>query len=619
MLLNATAFALPLSNESVHCIVTSPPYWGLRKYSGLPPMVFPPGGGKGGDPKCKHEWGAEKIENIAGGKAHGETGSWTNLGEDVPRIAKTVSQGQFCRCSAWLGDFGLEPTIELYIEHSMQVLDECWRVLRKDGTCWWNLGDSYNGVGTHHGSNNPGISQSAKRQQAEWTTKEPSLKPKDLCLVPHRFVLAAQARGWWIRSDIIWAKPNPMPESCTDRPTDAYEHIFLMTKAKHYWYDAEAVREKVQPESLIRAESGWNPTQVKDGFRNEGEPTDRMGERWVNPSGRNLRNVWNFATEAFPAYLRDTGSHFAQFPEELPRRCVLAGCPEKTCAKCGAGYIRCYSMKNEYLAEDEKMQVVQNRETLIGISSGGASEGRPSPDLSSMRGASSEASVPAKGGAISSKAKAEILPGLGEESRTEENLANRGREKENAGGGTAIQANAERQKDEQRTDSPVVKNRKRKNQRKDSMRPQAGIIVESEGSVHGEGLDGDTSKSEESLPLLQKEIYENENSSDRPRNPVDEERETRQVEHSGLLQAVQLEEMEQPSGSRVTLGWKPSCECGTEETGKGVVLDPFSGSGTVCDVAVRSGRIGIGIELSREYIKLAMKRTENSRKQGVLI
>lgn len=129
MIINGTAFALPLKDECVHTIITSPPYWGLRKYSGLPPLIF------GGGPKCEHDFNLELRSGMSGGpskKQESNKGSWF----------RTTTQG-FCACGAWLGDFGLEPTIELYIEHSMQVLAECKRVLRKDGTCWWNLGSSY--------------------------------------------------------------------------------------------------------------------------------------------------------------------------------------------------------------------------------------------------------------------------------------------------------------------------------------------------------------------------------------------------------------------------------------------------------------------------------------------
>lgn len=371
MIINGNALHVPLKAESVHCIVTSPPYWGLRKYAGL-------------------------------------TGD----------------------------QFGLEPTIELYIEHSMQVLKEAWRVLRKDGTCWWNLGDSYAGGG--QGNYGQGISVAGERKEnrihqtnirnrPQWLESN-GLKPKDLCLVPYRFALAAQAAGWWVRSAIIWSKPNPMPESCTDRPTDSYENIFLLTKAKNYYYDAEAVREK--------GSNGWHNSS----FTSESDVATKEGlgqKERIENTGRNLRNVWSFATQPY------SEAHFATFPEELVRRCLLAGCPERCCEKCGAGWVR-----------------ILGTETI-----------------------------------------------------------------------------------------------RRK-------RPNAFCSYR---EING-----------------------------------------------------------QPDQTKVgistkTLGWRPSCQCENKGTAKGIALDIFGGTGTVADVAIRSGRHGICLELSPDYIKLAKRRTENSRMQEVLL
>jgi DNA modification methylase len=202
------------------------------------------------------------------------------------------------------GQIGLEKTPEEYVEKIVEVFRGVWRVLRDDGTCWLNIGDSY-------------VSTSA--------TKASGLNPKDLCLIPFRLALALQADGWCVRSDIAWCKKSSMPESVTDRPTSAWEHIFLLTKSQRYYYDAEAVKMPVSPGSLAdpRTERG------KRGTKGEYGAVD--GNCGYNPSGANLRNYWLLGPEPF------SEAHFATFPSEIPRRCIRAGTSEKGCCEqCGA-------------------------------------------------------------------------------------------------------------------------------------------------------------------------------------------------------------------------------------------------------------------------------------------
>jgi site-specific DNA-methyltransferase (adenine-specific)/site-specific DNA-methyltransferase (cytosine-N4-specific) len=151
------------------------------------------------------------------------------------------------------------------------------------------------------------------------------IKPKDLLGIPWRLAFALQDDGWYLRSEIIWAKPNPMPESVTDRPTKAHEQIFLLTKSARYAYNAEAIKEPVLDVSLKRAEYKWDcdrPSTKNASMGGQGIHVEKMGNRFVNPNGRNARTVWTIATEPYP------GAHFAVFPSEIPRRCSLAGCPE---------------------------------------------------------------------------------------------------------------------------------------------------------------------------------------------------------------------------------------------------------------------------------------------------
>ncbi|MGI2336874.1 MAG: DNA-methyltransferase [Dehalogenimonas sp.] len=263
-----------IPDDAIQCCVTSPPYWGLRKYA-APDIVFGDG---------------------------------------------------------WRGQFGLEPAIDQYIEHTIEIMREIRRVLRPDGVLFWNIADSYvSGKGTCYnpggGFNSLTGHTALKEGQAypfnrgnKSTLATQGLKPKDLALIPFRVALAAQSDGWWVRSDIIWNKSNPMPESVQDRPTDAYEHIFMFTKSERYYWDIEAVRE-TKAESTIRD----NRTN-DDGQRRERNYPGAQSNGGTNlggtQGGRNIRNVWTFPTQGYP------DAHFATFPEELPERCIKAATRE---------------------------------------------------------------------------------------------------------------------------------------------------------------------------------------------------------------------------------------------------------------------------------------------------
>ena len=262
-----------LPDESVQCVVTSPPYWGLRDYG---------------------------VE----------------------------------------GQIGLEKTPEEYVEKMVQVLREVRRVLRKDGTVWLNMGDSYardeekGGSGTPTGRNNRGENYPGAGLGG--------LKPKDLVGMPWRLAFALQVDGWWLRSDIIWSKPNPMPESVTDRPTKSHEYLFLLAKSPRYFYDADAIREPHKEpergnghlESIGTSKGG---TSLTSGFsQKEGGWADSWrGIRQYNSAGRNRRTVWEIPTQPTPE------AHFATFPEKLVEPCIKAGTSERGCCpKCGAPWVR---------------------------------------------------------------------------------------------------------------------------------------------------------------------------------------------------------------------------------------------------------------------------------------
>lgn len=249
-----------LPDESIQCAVTSPPYWGLRKYEGNQDLIW------GGDKDCEHEWGSELVSDTR----HPDFKNWEHKAEKgVPNLAPhiKVSQGNFCSlCGAWKGAFGLEPTPELYVQHTVEIMREIWRVLRKDGVVFWDIGDSYaSGKGTcfNPGGGKGSFSGHGDRKDAGAypldrgnvsMLKASGLKQKDLCLIPFRVAIALQEDGWWVRSVIIWNKPNPMPESVTDRPTNAHEFILMLTKSgtNKYWTHRDKCGTRIRPEADYR-------------------------------------------------------------------------------------------------------------------------------------------------------------------------------------------------------------------------------------------------------------------------------------------------------------------------------------------------------------------------------
>jgi DNA modification methylase len=210
------------------------------------------------------------------------------------------------------GQIGLESTPDSFVASLVDVFAEVHRVLKKDGTLWLNLGDSYAAHRRHDGADG----------HAHRNASNIGLKHKDLIGIPWRVAFALQSYGWYLRQDIIWHKPNPMPESVTDRCTKAHEYIFLLSKSDRYFYDNEAIKEPVSDTSLKRAEYGWNcdrPSTKNASMGGTGIHTEKMGTRFVNPSGRNKRSVWTVCTKPYK------GAHFAVYPTELIRPCVLAG------------------------------------------------------------------------------------------------------------------------------------------------------------------------------------------------------------------------------------------------------------------------------------------------------
>lgn len=329
-----------LPDASIHCVVTSPPYWGLRDYK-LAPQAW------GGAPGCAHDY-AESAASPRNGRDWDPTAGVSPVGRDYK-----PSGGAFCRCGAWRGSLGLEPTIGLYLSHLVEVFAEVWRVLRDDGTLWLNIGDSYAGSWGSQGHRETeaifrrnSIKNHPKRASHTGAIRDSGLKPKDCCLIPFRLAIALQEAGWYVRMDNVWAKPSPMPESVTDRPTRAHEYVFLLSKSARYFYDADAVREPISQavrqrpykqvfnserfdvglpgaRSLPRRGSVRKADALDGAHGTAGHDGNgmRMHDKWSNPAGRNLRSVWTIAGAPFPE------AHFATFPPALAERCIKAGCP----------------------------------------------------------------------------------------------------------------------------------------------------------------------------------------------------------------------------------------------------------------------------------------------------
>ena len=264
-----------LPDECVNCCVTSPPYWGLRDY---------------------------KVD----------------------------------------GQIGLEKTPEEYVARIVDVFREVRRVLRDDGTLWLNLGDSYAGSWGNYGGRNrgsgtqrdiingssvPNPAYDGRERDRPPTASVPGLKPKDLVGIPWRVAFALQADGWYLRQDIIWAKPNPMPESVTDRCTKSHEYIFLLSKSARYFYDAEAVAEAAANGTDLGLLRGVRDVGKTDGVAWHAPSIAKrqaagIDSRTAGNGKRNRRSVWTVSTKPYE------GAHFATFPTDLIEPCVLAGCPE---------------------------------------------------------------------------------------------------------------------------------------------------------------------------------------------------------------------------------------------------------------------------------------------------
>ena len=302
LVLQGDARHIPLADQSVHMICTSPPFFGLRDYN--------TGQWEGGSVSCEH-----RSPQLRYAAAHGTCGTCGAV-----RIDKQI---------------GLEQNVAAYIENLLTVFRECWRVLRDDGCVFVEIGDSYNSVDKWGGGKNGNTGKhvvAADGQVPSWAVRNkrlptPGLKPKDKCLIPHRFAIAMQEDGWTVRQDIVWAKSNSMPESVTDRCATAHSYVFHFTKQARYFYDGDAIAEPI-----IKGAAGSTFTTGTTGVNGAGRVS--QNER-IERSTRTARSVWHLPTG------QSDLPHYAMLNPEVIRRCVKAGSSQAGCCRtCRAPYVR---------------------------------------------------------------------------------------------------------------------------------------------------------------------------------------------------------------------------------------------------------------------------------------
>ena len=267
-----------MPNQSVNCVVTSPPYWGLRDYG--------TGEWEGGDEDCDH------VANPNATKKFGNE----EFNKNCPAREMTKTKGYYAdvcpKCGAVRTDnqLGQEDTPEEFAENLVELFREIRRVLKDDGTVWLNIGDTY------------------------------GYPPKNLVGIPWRVAFALQDDGWILRQDIIWSKPNPMPESVKDRCTKSHEYIFLLAKSKKYYFNNESIQEDAK---------NWGTRDRTNGKYTSGNApilggnhAGLVGKEWEENPKKNKRSVWTITTKPFK------GAHFAVYPIKLIEPCILAGCPK---------------------------------------------------------------------------------------------------------------------------------------------------------------------------------------------------------------------------------------------------------------------------------------------------
>lgn len=377
--LDALSGLKKLPDESIDCVMTSPPYWALRDYN-VKPIVW------SGDADCEHSFFAGQDFSRNDYKQAGKTNKYTAAFNVIPTAS------EFCvNCGAWKGSLGLEPDLDQYVDHLLLIFDEIKRVLKPAGTAWINLSDTYAGSWGNYGQSlqtkqrwENGNGTSWRRGYSDATLRPPSsnkqpVPRRSLCQIPARFAIGMCDRGWILRNDIIWHKPNHMPASVKNRLCNSWEHLYFFVKMEKYYFDLDAIRvphkslegKGVRPRPpssrssthLLGVRMPPNPGQpqsmhplgknpgdfwtIPSETRTLGELTGQRGAvkvpggqgwlghapggqarivreqdpRWLPPNGKNPGDAWDINTQPFP------GAHFAVYPVALCEMPIQAGCP----------------------------------------------------------------------------------------------------------------------------------------------------------------------------------------------------------------------------------------------------------------------------------------------------
>lgn len=424
---NALDILKDMESESVDCIMCSPPYWSLRDY-GIEPVIWDEDG------NCEHEWGiSDNVIELERKKNYGDWDrpsrkEYSKVGAKFKCIVcgkefkgklnqkfcstkclntlsndertNSISNHQYClKCGAWKGSLGLEPTFQLYIQHLIQIFDEIKRVLKKTGTCWVNIGDTYASSPAGNKEikyNGDGVYGRLMKRHTQGGVAEVTSKPKDygdlqnksLVGIPERFSIAMTDRGWIKRNTVIWHKPNCMPSSADDRFTVDHEYLYFFVKNNQtiYWTNNKTGKiVGTQPlgtkgkehsdwdwfidsEGEKKKKSNWTghdywfeqqfdrhiwasrdkrsqePTEPKSGKIMTGQYA--INKVRYGQQGRNKRCVWKIPTQPFPE------AHFAVYPEKLCVTPIKAGCPEYICKKCGKAREKIYEEDKQYQSQN---------------------------------------------------------------------------------------------------------------------------------------------------------------------------------------------------------------------------------------------------------------------------
>lgn len=353
----------PIESETIQAVITSPPYFGLRKYA-IPDIII------GGDRNCEHEFDLIDMNLINENRQGKDSVSFNNSTKKKHIHGKKVGhQGLCVRCNAWRGQYGLEPTpyrdVNSYVEHTRLWAKEAWRVLKKDGLFFLNLADSYNG-------SNKGETRSVKQKSnsasvLNMPTNCISIPSKCQLLIPHRVAMALVDDGWTLRNTVVWFKTNSLPESVTDRFSKKYEYIFMFSKSNKYYFNLDAVREphaEVSKQRLLRAVSNKNKylsvdnMQKPQGIHRERKNyKDRIGTMQstefgqgdylvgkLNPLGKNPGDIWSIPSQP------SGDAHYAMWPSRLVERMI------KCSTKAGDIVLDCFAGSGTTIKKAKELQ-----------------------------------------------------------------------------------------------------------------------------------------------------------------------------------------------------------------------------------------------------------------------